>query len=236
MELFYLVSVIYHLNPFVPNVAFLYPNIRKSYRCFLGVEKEWLGNRWVKVFHTSICTDFFPQLRQFLYGLYFCFSLSTPMLFWNGFPVVLLIAFYCFRTILCFCALSYCTKLTLSSFLCRFLFNNGFNCDMAPLIARFSSPITTCQRINNHKLLQQIVIIHFLTTFSLLFSMWFVSNFQTANLVDLSRTPLYMLESLKCCGLFEENSVGMQSLKCIARLDAPSLSLTMNTVYFNSKI
>ena len=102
MELFYLVSVIYHLNPFVPNVAFLCPNIRKSYRCFLGVEKEWLGNRWVKVFHTSICTDFFPQLRQFLYGLYFCFSLSTPMLFWNGFPVVLLIAFYCFRTILCF--------------------------------------------------------------------------------------------------------------------------------------
>ena len=46
-------------NAFVPNAPFLYPlKISENltvFWCFQGVEKEWIGNEWVKLFsHTWI--------------------------------------------------------------------------------------------------------------------------------------------------------------------------------------
>ena len=40
-------------NPFVPNASFLYPletsENRKIFWCFQGVEKGYIGNKWIKV-------------------------------------------------------------------------------------------------------------------------------------------------------------------------------------------
>ena len=86
------------------------------------------------------------------------------MLFSDNFPSGLTLCFPLLYNQFAFpglwCALSYCTDIILSSTLSRFLFNNGFNCVMAPLLPRLSSEITTSQRINCHNPLQPTVIIH----------------------------------------------------------------------------
>ena len=48
------------INPFVPNAPFLYP-LKKSenlkvFRCFQGVQKGYIGNKWVNL-------TLLPQLR-----------------------------------------------------------------------------------------------------------------------------------------------------------------------------
>ena len=41
-----------HINPFIPNAAFLYPQKTSKnltvFLCFLEVEKGCIGNKWVK--------------------------------------------------------------------------------------------------------------------------------------------------------------------------------------------
>ena len=46
------------INPFTPNVSFLYPlktseNIFKTSKHFQGLEKGGIGNKWVKIFFIS---------------------------------------------------------------------------------------------------------------------------------------------------------------------------------------
>ena len=57
-----------HINEFVPNTPFLYPSKtsenRKVFWFFQGVEKECIGNKWVKytslLLHTLYLTHFMP--------------------------------------------------------------------------------------------------------------------------------------------------------------------------------
>ena len=52
------------LNPFIPNASFLYPlktaENRKYFWCFQGVQKECIGNEWVKVL-------WFSQAHKYLW-------------------------------------------------------------------------------------------------------------------------------------------------------------------------
>ena len=49
-----LITIESHINPFVPDAAFLYPletwENRKVFWWFQGVEKECVGNEWVLLF------------------------------------------------------------------------------------------------------------------------------------------------------------------------------------------
>ena len=46
---------LFNFNSFVPNVPFLYPlktsENRKVFWCFQGVEKVYIGNKWVKTIY-----------------------------------------------------------------------------------------------------------------------------------------------------------------------------------------
>ena len=55
------------INPYVPNAPFLYPlktENRKVFWCFQGVEKECIGNKWVKSHSEEVHKTLLESTRQ----------------------------------------------------------------------------------------------------------------------------------------------------------------------------
>ena len=61
-------SLLYSLDPFVPNAPFLYPlktsENRKVFWCFQGVEKVCIGNKWVKESGNQKFSDVFREYKK----------------------------------------------------------------------------------------------------------------------------------------------------------------------------
>ena len=75
------------VNPFVPNAPFLYPlktsENSKVFRCFEGVEKRCIGNKWVKVNALLLLSNCANNLGNTIYCCYDnvtrCFNVPSPI-------------------------------------------------------------------------------------------------------------------------------------------------------------
>ena len=66
----------FQIKPFVPNAPFFYPlktsQNRKVFWCFQGVEKECIGNKWVKSFQANVFFD--ARLKYQRISGFWCFQ------------------------------------------------------------------------------------------------------------------------------------------------------------------